>query len=71
SQKLFGMFDGPGIAGFMGYLQKLGVPNPEVSAYLAGGVEFFCGGAVLLGLWARLATIPLIINMGVAVALVH
>lgn len=33
--------------------------------------EFFCAGAVALGLLTRLATIPLLINMGVAFLVVH
>jgi len=68
SQKLFGAFSGPGVKGFAGYLQSLGLPWPEVSAYLASGAEFFCGLALILGVWVRLAAIPLIITMIVAIA---
>ena len=67
-QKLFGAFGGPGIVGFTGYLQSLGLPLPEVNAYLASGAEFFCGLALILGVWVRLAAIPLIITMIVAIA---
>ena len=67
-QKLFGAFGGPGIKGFTGYLQSLGIPFPEVNAYMASGAEFFCGLALILGLWVRLAAIPLIITMMVAIA---
>jgi len=66
-QKLFGAFGGSGIAGFAGYLQSLEIPFPEASAYLAAAAEFFCGLALLLGLWVRLAAVPLIMTMIVAI----
>jgi putative oxidoreductase len=46
----------------------LGVP---ASLYLAVFAEFFCSILVILGLATRLATIPLIILMLVAVFIVH
>ncbi|GJL79990.1 MAG: oxidoreductase [Nitrospinaceae bacterium] len=67
-QKLFGAFGGPGIKGFTGYLQSLGIPFPEINAYMAAGAEFFCGLALIAGLWVRLAAIPLIFTMIVAIA---
>lgn len=45
--------------------------GPEVSLALASFAEFFCAGALILGLFTRLATIPLIITMGVAIFIVH
>ncbi|MBI1372834.1 MAG: DoxX family membrane protein [Phycisphaera sp.] len=72
SQKLFGWFDGPGIEGFSAFLgDKLGMPMPALMAYLAAGGEFFGGLFVLLGLLTRLAAIPLIVSMTVAVTQVH
>lgn len=56
---------------FAKYLQSMGVPYPEASAYLSGGAEFFCGLALILGLLARWATLPLIVNMTVAIVTVH
>ena len=70
-QKLFGWFDGPGIANFAGYLDKLHVPSPQVSAYLSGGTEFFGGIILIVGCWTRLAAIFMAFNMAVAVATVH
>ena len=67
AQKLFGAFGGPGISRFGGYLQSLGIPFPEVNAYMAGGAEFICGLALIAGVWARLATLPLIFTMIVAI----
>ena len=46
---------------------KIGIPNPEVMAPFVGVVEIVCGTLLLLGLLTRLAAIPLIINMLVAI----
>jgi putative oxidoreductase len=67
SQKLFGAFGGSGIGGFTKFIGSLGIPYAEVNAWLAAGTEFFCGIALIVGFFARLASIPLIIVMGVAI----
>lgn len=46
---------------------KIGIPNPDVMAPFVGVVEIVCGTLLLLGLLTRLAAIPLIINMLVAI----
>ncbi|MFQ5717246.1 MAG: DoxX family protein [Nitrospinales bacterium] len=71
AQKLFGAFGGSGMEAFAKYLQSLGVPYPQVGAYLSGGAEFFCGLALILGLLARWATLPLLVDMAVAIVTVH
>lgn len=71
SQKLFGAFGGHGIQGFTEGLAKMGIPFPQVSAYLAGGSEFFGGILLILGLLTRLATIPLLVVMSVAIFKAH
>lgn len=43
----------------------------ELSLILSAFAEGICGILLLLGLWTRLATIPLIINMAVAVLFAH
>lgn len=43
----------------------------EMSLYLAIFAEFVCGAFIVLGLFTRLATIPLIITMAVAVFIIH
>lgn len=43
----------------------------EMSLLLAAGAEFFCSLLLVIGLMTRLATIPLIITMMVAVFIVH
>jgi Predicted membrane protein len=52
------------------FLSFLGLGS-DVSLGLSLFAEFFCGLFVLFGLFTRLATIPIIINMGVATALAH
>ena len=69
--KLFGWFDGSGIQGFSGFLEKIGIGFPVFNAYLVGWVELICGVLLLLGLWTRLAAIFIIIVMVVAVLKVH
>ena len=45
----------------------LGLPFPFLMAYLAKGTEFFGGLLFALGLFTRFISIPLIINMSVAI----
>ena len=52
----------------VGRFLKIGIPRPEVMAPFVGVVEVLCGILLLVGLLTRLATLPLIINMLVAIA---
>jgi len=45
--------------------------GPEVSLALASFAEVFCAGALIIGLFTRLASIPLIVTMLVAIFIVH
>lgn len=60
-----------GISGFAGFLEKLGAPMPVASAWLSAGTELAGGVLIALGLFTRLAAIPLAINMAVAAFLAH
>jgi len=51
-----------------GRFMKIGIPMPEMMAPFVGVVEIVCGVMVLVGLLTRVAAIPLIINMCVAIA---
>ena len=51
-----------------GRFARIGLPNPETLAHLVGVVEVLAGTALLLGLLTRLATVPLIATMLVALA---
>lgn len=60
-----------GIGGVTGAFTQMGIPAPHLSAYLAAFAEFFGGAALLLGLFTRLAAIPVAITMIVAILQVH
>ena len=49
-----------------GRFVKIGIPAPEVMGPFVGIVETVCGSLIILGLLTRLAAIPLIIDMCVA-----
>src|SRR3954469_18537583 len=49
----------PAALGF-GRFAKIGIPYPHLTAPLVGAVEIVFGGLILLGLFTRLATIPLL-----------
>ncbi len=51
-----------------GRFAKIGIPWPSLSAPFVGVFELGCGLLVLAGLATRLAAIPLIIDMVVAIA---
>lgn len=51
-----------------GRFEKIGLPNPEFLGSFVGSFEIICGSLVLLGFLTRLASIPLIIIMLVAIA---
>jgi putative oxidoreductase len=44
----------------VGRFLKIGIPWPHVSAPVVGGVEIVCGTLILLGLVTRLAAVPLL-----------
>ncbi len=70
-----GVFLSEGIQKFLfpaalgvGRFVKIGIPAPEVMAPFVGVVEIAGGLMLLAGLLTRLAAIPLIVNMLVAIA---
>ena len=50
----------------VGRFAKIGIPAPQVMAPFVGGVETVFGALILLGLFTRLATVPLLIDIVVA-----
>lgn len=52
----------------VGRFAKIGIPAPQIMAPFVGIVEIACGALVLLGLLTRLAAVPLIADMMVAIA---
>jgi uncharacterized membrane protein YphA (DoxX/SURF4 family) len=49
----------PAQLGF-GRFEEIGLPSPQVLAPVVGGIEILCGALVIVGLFTRLATIPLL-----------
>jgi putative oxidoreductase len=52
----------------VGRFTKIGIPSPEIMAPFVGVVEIGCGTLLIIGLLTRLAAVPLIIDMLVAIA---
>ena len=71
SQKLFSAFGGKGIAGFAEGLQKMNIPMPLVGAWAAAIAEFGGGILIILGLFSRIAALPLMFTMLVAFFVAH
>ena len=51
----------------VGRFTKIGIPLPGIMAPFVGGVEIVCGTAILLGFMTCLVTIPLLIDISVAI----
>jgi uncharacterized membrane protein YphA (DoxX/SURF4 family) len=51
-----------------GRFARIGIPYPQVLAPLVGSFEVVCGLLLVVGLMTRLASIPLIIVISVAIA---
>lgn len=56
----------PGALG-IGRFIKIGIPAPQFFAPFVGVVEIVCGGMLILGFLTRLAAIPLLIDITVAI----
>src|SRR6476619_6154219 len=52
----------------VGRFAKIGIPAPGIAAPFVGIVEIVCGTLILIGLMTRLAAMPLIIDMIVAIS---
>lgn len=57
----------PAIRG-TGRFEKIGLPSPEFLGNFVGSFEIVCGALVLVGLFTRLASMPLIIIMVAAIS---
>ena len=49
-----------------GRFAKIGIPFPDLMGPFVGAVETVCGALIILGLFTRLAAVPLIVIMVVA-----
>lgn len=52
----------------VGRFLKIGIPSPHIMAPFVGVIEIVCGALILLGLFTRLASVPLVIDMLVAIS---
>jgi len=52
----------------VGRFAKIGIPSPEFMAPFVGVFEIVCGALIVAGLITRLAAIPMIVNMIVAIS---
>ena len=52
----------------VGRFEKLGIPSPHMMAPFVGTVEIVCGTLLLVGLFTRLAAVPLLAVILVAIA---
>jgi putative oxidoreductase len=71
SQKLFGWFGGPGLAGMGGWLESMGFKPARLHASVVGLAEFGGGALLVLGLLTPLGTAAVAGVMFVAIATVH
>ncbi len=69
-----GVFLSEGIQKFLfpaalgvGRFTKIGIPAPQFFAPFVGVIEILCGALLIVGLLTRWATIPLIIDISVAI----
>src|ERR1019366_4674760 len=70
-----GVFLSEGIQKFLfpdalgvGRFIKIGIPAPQLMAPFVGVVEIVCGALLIAGLLMRLAAVPLLIDISVAIA---
>src|SRR5258708_3807864 len=69
AQKVLGWWGGPGFSGTMGFLESMGIPAPF--AFLAIIAEFFGGLGLMIGFLARIAGFGIMVEMIVAIVMVH
>jgi putative oxidoreductase len=60
-----------GVGVFAAALSGLGVPAPDIMAWITVVIEIACGLAVLLGAYVRLVSIPMVVVLLVALFTVH
>ena len=70
-QMSFGLYKGPGVAGFSKMLAGMGFTSATIWAYVAAYTCLVGGACLIIGLCTRIAIIPLVIFMIVAVVTVH
>lgn len=62
-QKLFGMFDGIGLAATAKMVEGLGLSNAYIVAFIWASIEFIGGIFLIFGIFARWAAISIVFTM--------
>ncbi len=70
-ENLAAIFERGGIESLSGALEKMGIPYPRQAALLTGLAEFGGGLTLALGFKTRLAAVPVLIAMLVAIGKAH
>lgn len=65
------LFTAQGNEAFVGMLSGMGIPAPGLTSYLVGGLEFFGGILLMLGVGVRIVSALGLIEMLVAALMVH
>ncbi|TMD59722.1 MAG: DoxX family protein [Chloroflexi bacterium] len=71
AQKVFGAFEGPGLDGFSGHVEKIGFNPARPFAILAAFTEFLGGLAFATGFLTPIVAAMLAVDMLVAIVRVH
>lgn len=71
AQKLFGSFGGPGMEGFAGFMESMGMKPGKTWAALAGLSEFGGGSLMALGLLNPLGPLGILGSMTIATVKAH
>jgi len=71
TQKAFGWFGGPGIAGMAGWLESMGIKPGRLHATAAATLETLGGVSLLLGLDTWIGAAMIVVVMLVAIKTVH
>ena len=69
AQKALGLLGGPGFSSTIGFFQQIGIP--AWLTVLAIAAEFLGGLGLLVGFLTRIAALGIIVNMVVAILMVH
>lgn len=70
-QKVFGVLGGPGMGGYTEMLAGMGFAPAVLWAYVSAYAELLGGLCVLIGLWTKIASTVLLVNIAVAAIVVH
>lgn len=70
-QKVLGWFGGPGMQGWLGAIKSMNLRPPRLWAWLSAGTELFGGLLFAVGILTPLAAAALIVNLLMAISLVH